>query len=83
MEVSGRNLTPDKLPADERAPLFTACDQALAALVRNLAPDYVVGIGKFAAQRAAHALPGGQVTIGSVPAPEPCQPDREPRLAEQ
>ncbi len=74
MEASGRNLTPDKLPAGERAPLFAACDRALAAAVHCLAPDYVVGIGKFAAQRAAHALAGSPVTIGSVPHPSPASP---------
>ena len=52
VEASGRNFTPDKLPPDERAPLFAACDRALAALTRRLEPHYVVGIGKFAAQRA-------------------------------
>ena len=30
MDESGRNRTPDKLPAGERAPLFRACDEALA-----------------------------------------------------
>ena len=74
VEASGRNFTPDKLPADERAPLFAACDRALAALVRHLAPRHVVGIGKFAAQRAAHALAGEQITIGSVPHPSPASP---------
>ena len=28
MEESGRNHTPDKLPARERAPLYVACDDA-------------------------------------------------------
>jgi single-strand selective monofunctional uracil DNA glycosylase len=74
MEESGRNFTPDKLPSSEREPLFAACDRALAALVHSLAPQFVVGIGKFAAQRAAHALPGSKVTIGSVPHPSPASP---------
>ncbi|HVY66170.1 MAG TPA: uracil-DNA glycosylase family protein [Gammaproteobacteria bacterium] len=74
MEASGRNLTPDKLPARERTPLFAACDRALVAVARCLAPEYVVGIGKFAAERAAHALPGGRVRIGCVPHPSPASP---------
>jgi single-strand selective monofunctional uracil DNA glycosylase len=74
VEAGGRNFTPDKLPANERVPLFTACDRALAATVRCLAPQYVVGIGKFAAQRAAHALAGEGVSIGSVPHPSPASP---------
>jgi single-strand selective monofunctional uracil DNA glycosylase len=74
MEGSGRNFTPDKLPAAERERLFAACDRALVTLVHALEPEYVVGIGKFAAQRAAHALPGGKVTIGCVPHPSPASP---------
>jgi single-strand selective monofunctional uracil DNA glycosylase len=83
IEASGRNFTPDKLPADERAPLFAACDRALATVVRCLAPEYVVGIGKFAAQRAAHALSGTEVTIGSVPHPSPASPIANRGWAEQ
>ena len=33
MDESGRNRTPDKLPAGERAPLFHVCDEALARIV--------------------------------------------------
>lgn len=83
VEASGRNFTPDKLPPDERAPLFAACDRALAALTRRLEPHYVVGIGKFAAQRAAHALAGSEVTIGSVPHPSPASPVANRGWAEQ
>jgi single-strand selective monofunctional uracil DNA glycosylase len=83
MEESGRNFTPDKLPPNERTPLFGACDRALVAVVRCLAPQYVVGIGKFAAQRAAHALAGTQVTIGSVPHPSPASPIANRGWAEQ
>jgi single-strand selective monofunctional uracil DNA glycosylase len=83
VEASGRNFTPDKLPPAERAPLFKACDHALATLVRSLAPRYVVGIGKFAAQRAGHALAGSELTIGSVPHPSPASPVANRGWAEQ
>lgn len=83
IEASGRNHTPDKLPASEREPLFAACDRALAALTRYLRPQYVVGIGKFAAQRAAHALADMQATIGSVPHPSPASPVANRGWAEQ
>jgi single-strand selective monofunctional uracil DNA glycosylase len=33
MEASGRNRTPDRLPAHEREPLFAACDEALRQVV--------------------------------------------------
>ncbi len=74
MEASGRNLTPDKLPRAERERLFAACDRALRACVAALRPAYVVGIGRFAAERAAHALQQGGVKLGSVPHPSPASP---------
>jgi single-strand selective monofunctional uracil DNA glycosylase len=72
MEASGRNRTPDKLPAAEREPLFAACDRALRRTVEQLRPELVVGIGRFAAQRAAAAkLPA---RVGTVPHPSPASP---------
>ncbi len=74
VEASGRNRTPDKLPRAERAPLFATCDRALAATVVRLRPEYVVGIGRFAADRAAAALAGMAVKLGVVPHPSPASP---------
>jgi len=74
VEASGRNRTPDKLPSEERAPLFASCDRALAATVARLRPEYVVGIGRFAAERAAEALRGMPVKLGTVPHPSPASP---------
>jgi single-strand selective monofunctional uracil DNA glycosylase len=74
VEASGRNRTPDKLPGAERAPLFAACDRALRATVAELRPERVVGIGRFAADRAADALAGTAVELGSVPHPSPASP---------
>nr|MEE4267978.1 uracil-DNA glycosylase family protein [Candidatus Krumholzibacteria bacterium] len=51
MEESGRNFTPDKLPAAEAGPLFTACDARLMALVDLYQPDWVVGVGGFARKK--------------------------------
>ena len=74
MEGSGRNRTPDKLPAAERAPLYAACDAALVRLVRHLEPTHVVGVGRFAFDRAAGALDGAGVTLGWGPHPSPASP---------
>jgi single-strand selective monofunctional uracil DNA glycosylase len=74
VEASGRNRTPDKLPRAERAPLFAACDRALQATVAVLRPEHVVGIGRFAAARAAEALRGMPVKRGMVPHPSPASP---------
>jgi single-strand selective monofunctional uracil DNA glycosylase len=73
VEDSGRNRTPDKLPAHERQPLFDACDRTLAATIDVLAPTLVVGIGGFAEKRARLVL-GEGVRIGCVPHPSPASP---------
>lgn len=73
MEDSGRNRTPDKLPAEERDPLFAACDDALRASIEALAPSMLVGIGAFA-QKRARAVLGDAVPIGQVLHPSPASP---------
>lgn len=74
MEESGKNRTPDKLPASEREPLYAACDRALAKMIEALAPRFVIGIGAFAEQRAREALAGKDVTIGTILHPSPASP---------
>jgi single-strand selective monofunctional uracil DNA glycosylase len=74
MEASARNLTPDKLPAGERAPLFAACDDALRQIVSQLRPDVVVGVGSFAERRAREALPRFEGAIGGMLHPSPASP---------
>lgn len=56
MEESGRNRTPDKLPAHEREPLFEICDRHMVRVVELLRPEWVIGIGAFAKKRAEAAL---------------------------
>lgn len=74
MEDSGRNRTPDKLPAAERVPLYEACDAALKRVVRALGTRHVLGIGRFAADRASAALRGDAVTVSVAPHPSPASP---------
>lgn len=74
LEASGRNRTPDKLPADERAPLFEACDEALRAIVALLSPRLVVGVGAFAEGRAHAALGPEGPEIGRILHPSPASP---------
>ena len=74
MEESGRNRTPDKLPFAERAPLFDACDEALRRTVETLQPRWVLGVGKFAEDRARAALGGYRGTIGRITHPSPANP---------
>jgi len=51
MDAGGANITPDKLPAEEAAPLFEICDQALADTIELLKPKWLIGIGGFAKKR--------------------------------
>jgi single-strand selective monofunctional uracil DNA glycosylase len=74
VESTGRNRTPDKLPASEQAPLFAACDEALRRIVRALQPGHVIGVGAFATRRARQALAGTTVTIGTMLHPSPASP---------
>jgi single-strand selective monofunctional uracil DNA glycosylase len=74
MEESGRNRTPDKLPATEQEPLFAACDEALRQIVRALRPRHVIGVGAFAADRARQALAGADLEIGTMLHPSPASP---------
>jgi single-strand selective monofunctional uracil DNA glycosylase len=73
MDAGGRNITPDKLPAREREPLFAACDAALRKTARLLAPHTIVAVGHFAQARARVAL-GDSVTIVRIPHPSPASP---------
>ncbi len=83
LEASGRNRTPDKLPAAEREPLFAACDEHLRTVCRALAPAWVIGVGAFAAGRAEAALAGTGVAVGSILHPSPASPAANRGWAEQ
>ena len=74
LEASGRNRTPDRLPAAERDPLIEVCDEALRRTVEASKPSYVVGVGRFAEQRARRALAGASVRIGRILHPSPASP---------
>ena len=79
LDEGGRNLTPDKLPAAESAPLFAACDAHLRQLVGVLEPEWVIGVGDFAEKRALGLWPqegkkGAGPRIGRVLHPSPASP---------
>jgi single-strand selective monofunctional uracil DNA glycosylase len=73
MEESGRNRPPDKLPAAERAPLYRVCNDAFARVVEVLRPELVVGVGRFAEQRAREVV-GNEARIGRILHPSPASP---------
>jgi single-strand selective monofunctional uracil DNA glycosylase len=71
---SGRNITPDKLPTNEKAALFAVCDENLRVIVRVLQPEWLIGVGDFAARRAGEVFPGETLKIGRVLHPSPACP---------
>ena len=74
IEVSGRNLTPDKFPAAETARLYAACDEHLRQVVAALQPDWLIGVGDFAEKRARLALDRTNVRFGKILHPSPASP---------
>jgi len=74
MEASGRNRTPVQLKAAERRGLFGPCDGALRLVVEHLGASIVVGVGQFAAERAAASLVGLDVRVGQLLHPSPASP---------
>lgn len=73
LSASGSNLTPDKLPAAERAALERVCDDALAEVVAALAPRIAIGVGAFAESALARAL-GDRLPVARIPHPSPASP---------
>ena len=81
LEESGRNRTPDKLGTGEREILYAACDSLLAETIETLEPEWIVGIGNFAADRARKLVAdryshrkGAVTAVGSVLHPSPASP---------
>jgi single-strand selective monofunctional uracil DNA glycosylase len=74
IESSGRNRTPNNLRIAERKPLIEACDRALRRTIQWFRPRYVVGVGRFAEERAHAALTGLEVRIGNISHPSPANP---------
>jgi len=83
MEETGRNRTPDKLPANEARPLMETCDAHLRSVVEILDPQWLVAVGGFAEKRAEIALNGLKVRIGKILHPSPASPAANRGWAEQ
>jgi single-strand selective monofunctional uracil DNA glycosylase len=70
---TGANLTPDKLRAEERAPLETICNEHLAEALTCLAPRIAVGVGQYATKKLVSlALP--DLVVATIPHPSPASP---------
>jgi single-strand selective monofunctional uracil DNA glycosylase len=74
MEESGCNLTPDKLPRALGERIETVCDKHLAVLLDQFEPQWVIGVGQFASERAQAVLGKRKLSIGTIPHPSPANP---------
>ena len=72
MEESGKNRTPDKLQPAERERVYALCDDYLRSAIGALTPDWIIGVGDFAASRAREAVPHQRV--GQILHPSPASP---------
>jgi single-strand selective monofunctional uracil DNA glycosylase len=82
LEASGRNFTPDKLPAAERRAVEAACDDHLAAALAALQPQWAIGVGGFA-ERCLRRLvdegrldgaTAGRLQVAQILHPSPASP---------
>lgn len=76
MSETGANLTPDKLPAAEMAPVEAACLKHLREVIELMDPDYLIGVGAFAEERLKRANEGTSAdrVIGKILHPSPASP---------
>lgn len=71
----GSNLTPDKLAAADTAPLYAHCDDFLRALVAEMQPQWLIGVGGFAEKRLQLLFrEEAGVRIGKILHPSPASP---------
>ncbi|MCA9240231.1 MAG: hypothetical protein KDA37_08530, partial [Planctomycetales bacterium] len=73
MEESGRNRTPDKLPAEERLLLTEVCDAHLHTVIGAAEPEWLIGVGKYAEQCLRRVAPEHPRVI-SILHPSPASP---------
>ena len=74
LEETGRNRTPDKLAPSEKDALAKICDQHLRVVLDILRPEWVIGIGAFAARRAELVAEGRPIRVGQILHPSPASP---------
>ncbi len=77
MSSGGSNITPDKLPAEQRAAVDNVCMKHLVTLLSILKPHTLVGVGAYATQKlkdAAAQLPHMKFTVGTLLHPSPASP---------
>jgi len=74
MEASGKNLTPNKLPAHERELLDAICDAHLKSLLSATQPEWVVGVGAYAEKCLQRVVSKAEMKITRILHPSPASP---------
>ncbi len=76
IEESGRNFTPDKLPAAETDTLNKHCNDHLRAVISALRPEWVIGVGAYAEEcvNRAREMLRGDFKTGRILHPSPASP---------
>ncbi len=77
MQETGKNLTPDKLPAALRDELESYCMDHLVQVLRILSAEYAVGVGAYAEQKlleASRILGPDALQVGRILHPSPASP---------
>ncbi len=79
LDDDGRNLTPDRIARADQPALFAACDRHLREVIHALEPEWLVGVGLFAAGRARAVVEAGglPVKVASIPHPSPANPNSQ------
>lgn len=74
MADTSRNITPDKLPAQEAKALFAVCDEHFRQAVEILKPEWAIGVGGFALKRIEAILDDSPIKRGTILHPSPASP---------
>ncbi len=74
MYESGKNLTPNKLSAEDRKDLYVICNWALEEIIKEIDPKLLVGIGKFAEDRLKNTKEGKEREVSRILHPSPASP---------
>ncbi|KAI8495771.1 Single-strand selective monofunctional uracil DNA glycosylase [Branchiostoma belcheri] len=85
MTKTGKNVTPPSLHVTQREPLLSACDTALVEVIRLLQVKTIVGVGRFAQERAQYALKmaGLNIPVLFIMHPSPINPQANKGWAAQ
>ena len=73
-EITGRNRTPDKLSQAEQIRVFKACDAHLRGILEILRPEWLIGIGAFAAGHGRLISDEMKIQCGVILHPSPASP---------